>query len=198
MKKVNMLLNCFIAGLLLASCANNTQQNKNGNLTAPSVSETNSGNGDASFSVNLDGVPITGNGVDEMQLRNTAFHDADNTVEFTLVSTKNGSDQNPDYSVKIICPDKPGAYTHVGNIEFDKATMPGIYLDHLKGDYMSYKVCGVGADNSITDTATVIITSLSKTRITGTFSAKISNEGKKAILTNGKFDIPFSTGTLHP
>lgn len=167
---------------------NNNQNSKNGDAPA----------GNAGFSVDLDGAPITGNGVDEMQLRNTAFLDADNTVEFTLVSTKNSSDQNPDYSVKIMCPAKTGNYTHVGNIEFDKATMPAIYLDHLKGDYMSYKVCGVGADNSVTDTATVIITSLSNTRITGAFSANISNEGKKAILANGKFDIPFSTGKLHP
>ncbi|MBS1921639.1 MAG: hypothetical protein JST17_15435 [Bacteroidetes bacterium] len=198
MKHLKLLVTIIfsVCIVLFYACNNPSGSQKSDNNQNSKSEDTPAGN--ASFSVNLDGALITGNVVDEMQLRNTAFLDPDNTVEFTLVSSKDGSDQNPEYSIKIMCPAKTGSSIHVGNIEFDKATMPAIYLDHLKGDYMSYEVAGVGADNSVTDTATVTIVSLSKTRITGTFSANISNEGKKAILTNGKFDIPFSTGTLHP
>ena len=55
------------------------------------------------------------------------------------------------------------------------------------------------------DTVTITITSMSATRIAGTFSGsfKLSNDTpqsaqKRATVTNGKFDLPMSASKLTP
>ena len=207
-KKLFFTVVIIFLSILFFSCnrnnnANAAKENNANNTTASADASSASSTGDANFSCNINGASITGNGVDEMQLRNSAFLYPENTVLFDLVSTKNGEDQKPDYSVRIKCPAKTGTYTHVGDIEFAQATMPALYVDHLTGNFEKYLVCGVGASNSNKDTAIVTITSISNTRITGTFSASMRNENtpdgeNKVIVTNGKFDIPFSTGNLRP
>ena len=197
----------FFIIVACTSCGNNNaaKQNDASNMatSTDASSASSSSTGDANFSCNINGASITGNGVDEMQLRNSAFLYPENTVLFDLASTKSGDDQKPDYTIKIKCPAKTGTYIHVGDIEFNQAIMPGLYVNHLVGNLESYMVCGVGAVKSNTDTAIVTITSISKTRITGTFSANMRNENtpdgqNRVIVTNGKFDVPFSTGNLRP
>jgi len=191
----------LLSSFLLYSCSGNTNAGKESDPVASSSATASTG--DASFSCNINGAPITGSGIDDMQLRNSAFLYPENTVLFDLASTKNGDDQKPDYSIKIKCPAKIGTYIHVGDIEFNQATMPGLYVNHLVGNLESYMVCGPGAVKNNADTAIVAITSISKTRITGTFSANMRNENtpdgqNRVIVTNGKFNIPFSTGNLRP
>ncbi len=185
---------CMTGSFLFFSCNGNSNANINKQSADDKASTSNtSSNGDASFSANLDGVKISGGKIDDMQLQNTAFiyPTADNNGKkllFYLYSDKTGNDS---YSFMFAIPDKTGSFTKNLHDEqpFD------ITLDFLGGDLSRY----------LAEAVTVNITSVTATRITGTFSGKLAlspdtpNGTKKEVtITDGKFDIPFSTGTLRP
>lgn len=204
MKKILILALSFSA--LITACNNSSGEQKNDNNQNSTSADVNADApaGNAGFSCSINGKAITGQGIDEMQLQNTAFYypdkDHEEYVLFKLYSTKDGNDTKPDYSFRIKCPAKVGTYVREGNKEFDAATMPGVTLDFLTGDHSKYWI-----GNGTKDIATVTITSITKTGITGTFSASMSlsndtpNGAVKTIsVTDGKFNIPFSTGNLRP
>ena len=155
--------------------------------------------GSASFSATVDGTAISGNEIDEMQLQNTAFiyppqNNKPQTVLFFLYSTKKGDDY---YSFRFSLPDKEGVY-HATKGTYDESHS-SIRLDlNLKSadNYARYNE----------DSVTVSIDKLTSTRISGTFSGKLrlSDDTRskpykdKVMITDGKFDIPFSTGNIKP
>ena len=194
MKQIKNYFLFAVASLLLFAC--NGKDSKNPNKESDNTNASTSdapAKGDASFSANLDGVNISGGKIDDMQLQNTAFiyPTADNSGKrllFFLYSDKKGNDA---YSFRFSVPDKTGSFTK--NIRdgqpFD------ITLDFLGGDLSRYTAKSV----------TVNITSVTASRITGTFSGKLAlsidtpNGTKKEVtVTDGKFDIPFSTGNIKP
>jgi len=152
----------------------------------------------ATFSCDLDASSISGSGVDEMQQRNTAFiypmPVTGDHVMFTLYSTKDGNDPKPDYSIRIYVPRKTGTYT-ITDADDDADNHNYVTIDFLSGDFSRYRQGNF----------TVTITSISSTRVSGTFSGKgvLSNDTprgtkKEITLSNGKFDVPFSTGNIRP
>ena len=191
MIKTFLLLNSFL--IVLAGCAGpGTTLPKNSSVADADPTTVN-----AHFSATLDGVKITGDGVDEMQLQNAAFIYPDKRggkkIIFLLYSKKNAADDNVNYSFRFDVPDKTGSFQHpsTGN--------ENVYLilntDLLTGSMARYTG----------EQVTVNIVSLTATRIRGTFSGIFKlgadtprAEKKQVTVTDGVFDIPFSTGNIKP
>lgn len=184
----------FILAIFLGlSCSNAPAKGHESNAAeAPAATE-----GKAAFSCVLDGKAITGNGIDELQQRNTAFvypvAVTGDHVLFTLVSTKDGTDPKPDYSIRIYCPRKQGTFTITGDDDGENHNY--VTVDFLSGDFSRYWQKNV----------TVTITSISDSRISGTFSGTFTLSvdtprglKKSIVISDGKFDIPFSTGNIRP
>ena len=188
----------IISSCLLFACTGNNSSGKNntsdslgasGNTSSTSTEKPAKGN----FSANIDGEAISGGVIDDMQLENTAFiyPTADSSGKrllFFLHSDKKG---DMAYSFRFSIPDKTGSFT-----KKDRDDQPfDITLDFLGGDNSRY-----GAED-----ATVNISSVTASAITGTFSGKfiLSNDTprgtkKDVTVTDGKFEVPFSTGNLRP
>ena len=202
MKQIKNYLLLFLlaASLLFFSCnAKNSNANSEKNSSAEVSASGATSAGDASFSVIIDGKEISGNVIDEMQLQNTAFiypetSESPKRLLFFLYSNKQGTDF---YSFRFSFPDKEGTYKFTR--ESDEDCHCYIRLDNnLKS-----------ADNFSRydeDSVTVVIDKITSTRISGTFAGilRLSDDtrskpyAKQVTITDGKFDIPFSTGNIKP
>jgi hypothetical protein len=173
-----------------SSCSSSTAS-KEGALAAGGSSTPDS-LGKATFSATIDGVAVTGGAIDGLQQNNAAYtipdpKGGDPKLLFWLFDTKAPDDQDFVHSIKINLPKKIGttdtAYI-TANIVLSK--------DHF-GRYSTSK-------------GTVTITSITSTRVTGTFSAlKMGNSPDTPNvphphidITDGKFDIPFATSKMYP
>lgn len=183
----------LLAAILLASVLCFSTGQEHGNAMA-ATSAT------ASFSATIDGIPVTGNGVDDLQIRNSAFvmpgPRGDKTLLFYLVSSKNGDDNNPNYSLRFSFPDKTGVSTKTSRNDDTCKCDLTIDLNVAKGGNLA---------RYWADAITVNITSMTATRLAGSFSGKFvlssdtpRAEKKEITVTNGKFDIPFSTSKITP
>jgi len=154
----------------------------------------------ASFSASLDGVSITGNGVDEMQQQNAAYivpgpNGVGKTLLFYLWATKNGADTKANYSIRFYLP--AGQGQHSAKRYDDHSCNCGMTLNT---DIATNTVTRYGGN-----AFTITITSMTATRITGTFSGNFNlspdtpnSPRKTATITDGKFDIPMATSRLIP
>jgi hypothetical protein len=158
--------------------------------TAPdnSTSSVSSSAGTAQFSYKIDGQSVSGGAIDALQEFNTAFtDDVDEGKEllFYLVDAKSEEfGSQPAHRLRFSVPCKTGqsSFGHDENGWGIEVDIPSD-KDHTTR-YFS-------------DSFTISIASLSATRVSGTFSGKFNSENldKKAIeITDGKFDIPFSSG----
>ena len=162
-------------------------------------SNSSSSKSDASFSATIDGTPVSGNEIDELQTQNTAFiyppqNNKPQTVLFFLYSTKKGNDY---YSFRFSLPDKEGVY-HATRGTYNKS-YTSVRLDfNLKSadNYARYNE----------DSMTLTIDKITSSRISGTFSGTLTLSDdtrskpykRQVTVTHGKFDIPFSTGNVRP
>jgi hypothetical protein len=190
-----------IVGLsyLLSSCGSSTNANAGKGSASTASSNTNASVGDASFSAIIDGTAISGKEIDEMQLTNTAFiypasENSPKRLLFFLNSDKKGEDF---YSFRFSLPDKEGVY------KFNKNNNENCH-------------CYIRLDNNLRssdnfsrydeDSVMVAIDKITSSGISGTFSGnlKLSDDTRskpyksRVSVTDGKFDIPFSTGNLKP
>ena len=192
MKQIKNFSALIILVLLLFSCNSNKQSNNNSKTNDASASSA-SAAGKSSFSANIDGEAISGGEIDNLQLQNTAFiyPTADSSGKkllFFLDSDKKG---DMAYSFRFSVPDKTGTF-----IKKDRDDQPfDISLHFLGGDLSGY-----GAED-----VTVNIISVTSSKVTGTFSGKFllgidspNGTKKEVTVTDGKFDVPFSTGNIRP
>jgi hypothetical protein len=183
-----------LAGLMMASCGGHNA----GAANDTAGSNTSSSIGNASFSYKIDGKAVSGNEIDAMQLSNTAFiyppaGTTPQRVLFDLTSTKEGEDY---YVFRLWIPDKEGVYQITkANHEQTHGYVQLAFWLKSANNYSDYNE----------DSLTINIDKISPTRISGTFSGtlKLYNDtpGKyksPITITDGKFDIPFSTGNLRP
>ena len=185
----------FLVSLLMFACNGTaTKAKADGTSVAnqPAIAETVSAD-KASFSVKLNGTLISGGQIDELQLQNTAFTypSRDNTTKrllFSLISDQKGKDV---YSFRFSIPGKVGSFTKV----LQDGQPFNITVDLQSGDFSRYNARSV----------TVTISSLTASRVSGIFSGTLTLSGdtprgtvKEITVTEGKFDIPFSTGKLKP
>lgn len=154
---------------------------------------------DASFSATIDGVNVTGRGVDGLQQQNAAYvlpqqGAGEKYALFILYSTKDGDDTKPNYSLRFRFPPHTGTYVHRGS--YDTCTCDITLNKNIaSGTLARYSA----------DTVTINVTSMTPTRIAGTFSGnfKLSNDTpratqKRATITDGKFDLPMATSKITP
>jgi hypothetical protein len=131
--------------------------------------------GEASFSCLIDGVPFSSNVTDGMA--NAAFKTAKDVITFSLVS------MDAQYKGKI--PPQFGfTVAPSGTCHFNSGDTNNKYSAKYS------PANAVDAYNAESGSAT--ITSISATRIQGTFSGVFSGMGKTFKVTNGKFDLPVS------
>ena len=184
MKKISSWPVILIASCILFACSSNssTPTSKGDTSNASDNSGSGSSNGDASFSCELDGKVFSESGTNGNI--NAAFRAKDNDKKeeiFFILADVN----DPSQKLNFIIPDKTGTTTIQNSPPH--FSMEGLVL---KG-FVTY------TDGPVT----VIVTSLTPSRVTGTFSGKytLSDKGsdsnaKQTIeVTDGKFDIPFST-----
>ncbi|HEY7895731.1 MAG TPA: hypothetical protein VIC24_12610 [Gemmatimonadaceae bacterium] len=155
---------------------------------------------DASWSATIDGEAVTGKGVDQaLQQQNAGYvlprqGPGNKFGMFTLYSKKDAEDDKANISLTFRFPPHTGTYVHAGT--YQSCTCDLILNKNITiGDLARYNA----------DTVTITITSMSTTRIAGTFSGnfKLSDDTpraaqKRATVTNGKFDIPMSTSNITP
>lgn len=154
----------------------------------------------ADFSMTLDGVAISGAGVDDMQQQNAAYitpgsGDAGKTLYFYLWATKNGADTKANYSLRLYMPAAQGV--HAAKSFTDHSCHCGITLNR---DIATSSVTRYGGN-----AFTITITSMTATRVTGTFSGTFvlspdtpNSPKTTATITDGKFDIPMGTSKILP
>ncbi|MEO8771984.1 MAG: hypothetical protein ABI402_17940 [Ferruginibacter sp.] len=203
MKHIKLFSAIIISACLLFSCSGNNNNAASDSGSSASASNANAVKDGGSFSALINGVKISGGATDEMQIPNEAFIYAagslpkfkTETVFFTLVPDK--TDENY-YSLKFIFPDKAGTYNKTKNSsDCDCALVIDLFPGDHTGRLATY----------LEDSITTTINSISASRVTGTFSGKFSvrlsdglgkNQQPILMVTNGKFDIPFSTGKVRP
>jgi hypothetical protein len=197
MQKLKLIAIISAFSYLLYSCSGNNSPSTN--KEAGDNSSTNSTSSDASFSVTIDGVPVSGGTIDDMQLQNTAFiyppHDnVPQTVLFDLLSNKKGDDF---YVMRFSLPNKEGEYHATSDNYSQYHTSVTLDLNlRSSNNFARYNQ----------DSFTVTINKMTSSRISGTFSGvlKLSPDTRsqsyksKVTILDGKFDIPFSTGKVRP
>lgn len=175
----------------LLSCSGNESGGK-GMAAVSDSSQKNIPAAGTGFSCFVDGVAVSGSTIDAMQLQNTAFiypGDADGKrLLFMLVSSDHSVNVKKGYFFKMRCPDLEGRYVKAGMD--DRKTKCHITLSIGGGDLPDF----------LEDSVIFTITSITSSRLTGSFSGRLTDASltKHVMVTNGKFDIPFSTGNLRP
>jgi hypothetical protein len=180
------LLPVALLVLLLCSCSSNkpaTAERKDSRTTSGSP-------GNATFSAVIDGTAVSGGIIGGLQLMNAAFSipvdSGEPQVGFILNDSKTADSSRFKYSLKFQLPKKMGTITPA-NI-----TIHMILDSGHSATYNSHE-------------ATVTVTSLTAARIAGVFSGKFKSstdapnlEKTQIELTDGKFDLPFSTSNVRP
>lgn len=192
MKHFKFLHLIILPVVFLISCSGNNSSAGESKNSDDTNSSTTPGGGDARFSCTVDGQPVSGGLIDDGLQQTNGYQsnvayivDVDQGKElfFYLSDPKSTTSQGV-HSLRFAVPDKTGSLSF-GPDEDGW----GIEVDiHISKDHTAIY-------NS--DSFTINITSLSATRVSGTFSGKftlngnISDADKKEIeVTDGKFDIP--------
>jgi hypothetical protein len=181
MKYFKLVASIFLSAMLFVACSDNSAENAN-NDSAPdntATSNTSASSGNASFSCMLDGKEFSGTGTD--QNINAAFHlTGENKSQIMIRLSRL---DNPEEKLMFQVAAKEGSTTF-------NVTPTYSYIGYITKGYINY------LDNPLT----VTITSLTATRVSGTFSGTYtlskgsgdSNAKQTIEVTDGKFNIPFS------
>ncbi len=188
MKKIPSHLS-FIAlaltGFMITSCgSNNASATGNTADAAPSAKEN------STFSYKIDGQLYSWTGNDPYA--NRATIDSTNEVFFTLMSNDPAEKNPPQFGFGV---------TAVGSTTINWENMDrfkssgsngGNHFANFRLSYPNENAKYPDYEFGRTSTVTVVITSKSDTRITGTFSGELVNVDtqKPSQLTDGKFDLP--------
>ena len=200
MKCLKLITAIFLSAMLCVACSGNNSSSAGKDSVADNVAASGTTSpGNASFSATIDGTTVSGKEIDEMQTQNTAFiyppqNNKPQTVLFLLYSTKKGDDY---YSFRFSLPDKEGVYHATKGTYNESHSSVRIDFNLKSADnYARYNE----------DSVTVTIDKITSSRISGTFSGvlTLSDDTRskpyksQVTVTDGKFDIPFSTGNLRP
>lgn len=198
----------FLSAAAVVSCSGKKTSAVDASASAEDASASSSASssgtsalGSATWSATIDGVPVTGTGVDELQQNNAAYilpvsGEGKKHLVFHLFSTKNGADESANFSLRVSLPPAAGTYRKKGQTEhscdcditLNENIAPG-------GNLAQY-----WADSTV-----IVVSTMSPTRVTGTFSGSfvVSADtprapNKRAKIVDGKFDIPMATSKITP
>ena len=177
--------------LLLFSCSCNTNATTGKESDSVASSGTTTSTSDASFSYKIDGKVYSWSGNDAFA--NRASMDSTNEVFFTLMSN-DPAEKNPPQFGFGIASEGTTAITYENMDRFKSSGSNG--GNHFANFHLSYPNQDAKYPDYEFDTkstVTIAITAKSETRIAGTFSGELINAAtqKPALLTDGKFDLPF-------
>jgi hypothetical protein len=201
MKYTKLLSTLLVASSLFVACSGGSSASSAKDPASDnSATSGASRSGNATFSCVIDGQPVSGGIIDDGLQQTNGYQsnvayivDVDQGKEllFYLSDPKSTNSQGV-HSLRFAVPDKTGNSTF-GPDENGWGIEVDIIIN--KGHTARYN----------SDSFTINVSSLSATSVTGTFSGKFTLNGnindadKKAIeVTDGKFDIPFSTGNMRP
>jgi len=199
MKRIPVLASASLAALAMVSCSGKKAATADTSTTtsdAPALSSL----GDATFSATIDGAAVTGSGIDGLQQRNAAYvlpvaRTSPQHLVFYLYSTKNGADESANTSLRISTPPKVGTYAKHGATEHSCDCDVTLNENITAGTLARYWA----------DSVTITVTSMTPTRVSGTFSGSfvLSSDtprapNKHAKIVDGKFDIPMATSNVTP
>jgi hypothetical protein len=194
MQHLKLFSAILFSSFLLCSCSGNT--NANGAKDNSSEASANSSNsaattGDASFTYKIDGKVFSGNRTDNYF--NCSFKHPGNVVHFIL------TDLDP--NLKKVQPQFSFSVADNGTTVVRKDDMDRLSSGNNVKYFANFSIPGGGTgeipiyDFQTTSTVTVTITSNTSSRLKGTFLGNLfnPNAGKVALLTDGVFDLPFSS-----
>jgi hypothetical protein len=190
----------FLSSCLFLGCKNKNGGSAPGDDGAPAKETAGAAaSGKGSWSATIDGQTVSGNGTDEMQLKNTAFiypaqDKNDKYLLFDLLTDKKGDDF---YGFRFYTPDKEGEFT------VEDAKKNG-YRCSVRLDFNLRSVDNFAIYTG--DSVTVTLSAITSSGISGTFTGafKLSDLSRskpyknQISVTDGKFNIPFSTGNVRP
>ncbi|MFI5186166.1 MAG: hypothetical protein ACHQF0_05545 [Chitinophagales bacterium] len=185
MKQLSLIFIGLVFLFGLVSCGGNAQGNAIKD-SAPVTSAGSSADGDASFSCKLDGVKFSASGTD--QNINSAFR---------LTGSNKGK-----ISFKLSDKNDQGVYASENYLMFRVPGKEGSTTFTVTGNDDQYGYVFKRDINYNDNPLTVTIISISPTRVSGTFAgtytlAVSGYDAKQTIqVTDGKFDIPFSTSAI--
>ena len=174
-----------LTGSLITSCGG-----PSASATGKSADATPSAKENASFSYKIDGQVYSWTGNDAYA--NRATIDSTNEVFFTLMSNDPAEKNPPQFGFGIAA---DGSTTiNWDNMDRFKSSGSngGNHFANFKLSYPNENAKYPDYEFGRTSTVTVVITSKSDTRITGTFSGELVNVAtqKPSALAEGKFDLP--------
>jgi hypothetical protein len=193
MSRAPLILLALSLAFPMASCSNKSPANTQPSAAAAGEegASATAALGKATFSALVDGQPVSGGAIDDMQQQNAAY---------TLPSGNGGAPTLLFYLFDSKVPNDP-TFTHSFRFQLAKALGPASDA-HLTLNVILDPNHTARYNSS---TPTITITSLTPSRVAGTFSGKMSvspdtpNAPKTEVtVTDGKFDIPMATSKLSP
>ncbi|MEO7045018.1 MAG: hypothetical protein ABI091_06890 [Ferruginibacter sp.] len=187
MNHLKLLAGIIFSSCLLYACSGNSTSNagKDSSVSSENVSVNSSG--DASFSYKIDGKTYSGKGTDEYF--NCIYKKPNNIIHFILCPIDLKEKWPPQFSFGVA----DNGTTIIRQDDMDKLS---------SGSDVKYfaNITFPSQDNSghhyeYNAPITVILTAVSASKVSGTFSGTlIDPDTKKLIpLTDGVFDLPYST-----
>lgn len=188
MKKIPKHLSIIaltLTGFMLTSCGSH-----NASVTGNTAGEAPSAKENSTFSYKIDGQLYSWTGNDPYA--NRATIDSNNEVFFTLMSNDPAEKNPPQFGFGVVA---VGSTTVTWkNMDRFKSSGSngGNHFANFRLSYPNENAKYPDYEFGRTSTVTVVITSKSETRITGTFSGELVNDAtqKPSQLADGKFDLP--------
>jgi len=195
MQHLKLFSAILLSTFLLCSCSGNTSANKGKESDSVASSSTTASTSDASFSYKIDGKVYSWS-ENNPSAANIAAVNSDNQIVFTLMSNDPAEKdpQQVDFGIAAT------GSTTINYDNMDRFKSSGSNGgNHFVNFHRSYLTGQTAAhanyEFGTASTVTVVITAKSDAHITGTFSGELINEDtqKPALLTDGKFDLPFKS-----
>ena len=191
MQHLKLFSAILFSSFLLYSCSGNTSANKGKESDSVASPGATASTSDASFSYKIDGKVYSWSGNDAFA--NRASMDSTNEVFFTLMSN-NPAEKNPPQFGFGIASEGTTAITYENMDRFKSSgSNVGNHFANFHLSYPNQDAKYPDYEFDTKSTVTIAITAKSETRIAGTFSGELMNAvtQKPALLTDGKFDLPF-------
>jgi hypothetical protein len=179
-----------ITALALSAFVITSFNNHNASITGDTADAALSAEGNSTFSYKIDGHLYSWTGNDPYA--NQATIDSKGEVFFTLMSNDPAEKNPPQFGFGVVA---VGSTTiNWKNMDRFKSSGSngGNHFANFRLSYPNENEKYPDYEFGRTSTVTVVITSKSETRITGTFSGELVNVAtqKPSPLTDGKFDLP--------
>lgn len=187
MQHLKSLSAIIFSSFLLYACSGNSSTTTGKDSTSSPVNSSANSSGDASFSYKIDGKTYSGKGTDNIV--NCVFKKQNNTIHFILMTIDPTEKWPPQFSFGVA----DNGTTTIRQEDMNKLS---------SGSDVKYfaNISFQPQDNSTphyeyNPPITVNLTSVSATKVSGTFSGTLIDPDTKKVvpLTDGVFDLPYST-----